>query len=513
VVRLRSLSKHFGTVHAVDRVDLDLYPGEVHALLGENGAGKSTLMCMLAGLYRPDAGHLEVHGKPVSFHSPRDAMAASIGMVHQHFMLVPTLTVWENVLLGGGLPPLLRPKRAAAQVQEAAQRLGLRVDARAQVGDLGVGEQQRVEILRVLMRGVRIMILDEPTAVLSPGESEALFATIRTLCEQNCTIVLISHKLEEVRRAARRITVMRRGRSVATFDDPMESTARELAAAMVGEEVSLELHRGEPVPGDVLLEVRQLEVRSDRGLPAVRRIDLQLRAGEILGLAGVAGNGQVELMEAIAGLRPVEGGDLKLCGQSATRLSSRQRAELGLRFIPEDRTHTGTAPSLSVLENMVLRRYRGRGPWLRLDALRSRCQQQIEQLQIATSGPEQAARLLSGGNLQKVILARELDPDQARVILALHPTRGLDARATAQIRQLLLDARRTDPARGGHPARPAAILLWSEDLEELLALSDRLAVINAGRIVHTVRHGEADLPTVGRWMTGSSTEPEAARAD
>jgi len=502
-VRLRGLSKRFGELLAVDAADLELRGREIHALLGENGAGKSTLMSMLAGLYRPDGGTIEVDGRRCSFQSPRDAMAASVGMVHQHFMLVPTLTVWENVLLGAErLPWVVRPGQAALEVQRAADDLGLRVDARALVSDLGVGEQQRVEILRVLMRGARVMILDEPTAVLSPGESEALFVTLRALCEQGCALVLISHKLEEVRRLAHRVTVMRRGRVVGSFDAPRAVTAEDLAAAMVGREVSLELQREVPALGDVRLGLSRLQVRSDRGLAAVNDLSLEVRGGELVGLAGVAGNGQVELMEAVAGLRRAEAGEVLLCGAAATRLSARQRIALGLRYVPEDRTHTGTAPSLSVLENLALRRYRDRGRWLRLAPLEAHCRRQIERLNIATSGPDQAARLLSGGNLQKLVLARELEPERARVILALHPTRGLDARATAQVRQLLLDAR----------GDGAAILLWSEDLDEVLALSDRVAVMHAGRIVRVVRHGEADLATIGRWMTGGDPAPEAGHA-
>jgi len=533
-VRLCGLSKRFGAVQAVDRVDLELHAGEIHGLLGENGAGKSTLMCLLAGLYRPDAGHIELDRTVVSFRSPRDAMAASVGMVHQHFMLVPTLTVWENVLLGTRDRWLLRPARAIARVEQAAERLSLRVDARALVGDLGVGQQQRVEILRVLMQAsphdetqpIRVMILDEPTAVLSPDESVALFATLRALCQRGCAIVIISHKLDEVRQAARRISVMRRGRLVERFPRPAEVTTHQLAAAMVGEEISLELDRPASAPGEVLLRIRGLTVASSHtGRPAVRDLDLELRSGEILGLAGVAGNGQVELMEAIAGLRPMDGGTVELCGQDAATLSIRQRIALGLRYIPEDRMYTGTAPSLSVLENLVFRRYPDHGPWLRLQRYAPWCQQQIERLQIATSGPAQAARLLSGGNLQKVVLARELD--RARVILALHPTRGLDVRATTQVRQLLLRARSegatlesgVEHARGrarnrgatlergveharGRARSGGAILLWSEDLEEVLALSDRVAVIKGGRIVYTAAHDEVELPTVGRWMTG-----------
>jgi simple sugar transport system ATP-binding protein len=497
-VRLCGLSKRFGEVQAVHQTDLDLFPGEIHAVLGENGAGKSTLMSMLAGLYRPDAGRIELEGESFSFRSPRDAMAASVGMVHQHFMLVPTLTVWENVLLGAKrIPAMLRPARQKQHVQQTAERLGLRVDAGSLVGDLSVGEQQRVEILRVLMRGARVMILDEPTAVLSPRESEALFVSLERLCQAGCTLVLISHKLAEVRRVAQRVTVMRRGQVVARYSDPRSLSVEELAAAMVGHQISLELDRPRVERGTPLLAVSDLRVRSSRGIEAVCGVSIEVRAGEILGLAGVAGNGQVELMEAVAGLRPAVHGTVALCGQDLGPASARQRADLGLRYVPEDRNRTGTAPSLSVAENLALRRYlhppARRGPWLQLRALEEYFRERVSHLQISTAGLDQATRLLSGGNLQKVILARELT-GEARVILAVHPTRGLDAAATAQVRQLLLNAR----------SAGAAVLLWSEDLDELLALSDRVAVIASGRIVATLDHDQAELTTVGRLMTGGA---------
>jgi general nucleoside transport system ATP-binding protein len=504
-VELFGLSKRFGALQAVQSVDLALRSGEIHALLGENGAGKTTLMCMLAGLYRPDAGHIEVGGQPTSFRSPRDAMVAGVGMVHQHFMLVPTLTVAENVLLGAEtIPALLRPRKLNQMVQRTAERLGLQVQANALVSALSVGEQQRVEILRVLSRGAKVLILDEPTAVLSPDETEALFASLRRLTEEGCAVVLISHKLEEVRQAASRITVLRKGKVVEHFDEPMRLSAEELASAMVGRGVSLKLDRAPAArAGPALLCLERIRVLSDRGLEAVRGVDLVVRSSEILGLAGVAGNGQLELMEAVAGMRPVLEGTLSLDGQDLGRLSPRARADRGLRFIPEDRHHTGTAPSLSVAENLLLRRYQHppcrRGPLLDLGALEPFCREKIAELQIATTGLDQHARLLSGGNLQKVILARELT-SEGRVILALHPTRGLDAWATTEVRQQLLGAR----------ARGAGVLLCSEDLEELLALSDRIAVMTGGRIVLLVESDRADLVAIGRAMATSLT-PEARR--
>jgi general nucleoside transport system ATP-binding protein len=493
-VELRGLTKRFGEMLAVRDVDMTLRRGEVHALLGENGAGKTTLMCLLAGLYRPDGGQIVIDGREVVLRSPRDAMAASIGMVHQHFMLVPTLTVAENVLLGAArVPTLLRPRRIARQVQADAERLGLAVHADAPVGSLSVGEQQRVEILRVLSRGARVLILDEPTAVLSPAEIAALLASLRRLTAEGCAVVLISHKLDEVRHAAQRLTVMRRGQVVARFDDPAALTPEELAAAMVGREVSLQIDRPTAAIGEVLLRVSGLHASSDRQLPALRGVDLEVRRGELVGLAGVAGNGQRELLEVIAGLRPASAGRVHLGAEDLTGASPRRRIDAGLRYVPEDRQTTGTSPSLSVAENLLLRRYRHapcrRGPWLDLRADEAHCRERVAELQIAVSSLEQSARLLSGGNLQKVVLARELCPE-AQLILAMQPTRGLDAWATAEVRRLLLGAR----------ARGAALLVCSEDLEELLALADRVAVMAAGRIVHLVDRDRADRLTIGQHM-------------
>ena len=502
LVRLRGLCKSFGAVRAVDRVDLELRAGEVHGVLGENGAGKTSLMCLLAGLYLPDAGAIELEGAAVSFGNPRQAMAAGVGMVHQHFMLVPTLTVAENVLLGAEqMPALLRPRQLQQQVQQRAEQLGLTVDAGARVADLSVGQQQRVEILRVLSRGARVMIMDEPTAVLSPNESEALMVSLGRLAEQGHAVVLISHKLQEVRRVSHRVTVMRRGAVVARHDDPAQVSDQQLAEQMVGRSLSLRLDRRQVEPGPALLRTQGLRARSDRGVEVLRGVDLELRAGEILGLAGVAGNGQVELMEVLAGVRRAAGGAAWLDGDDLRALRPIQRIRRGLRYVPEDRNHTGTAPSLSVAENLLLRRYRyppcRRGPWLRLGALNELCQQQVQALQISAAGLDQSVRLLSGGNLQKVILAREVC-DEARLILAMHPTRGLDVWATTEVRRLLLAVRE----------RQAGVLLCSEDLEELLALSDRVAVIFDGRIVAVLERGAADLVTVGRLMTGGGEHQE-----
>jgi simple sugar transport system ATP-binding protein len=426
-------------------------------------------------------------------------MRASIGMVHQHFMLVPTLTVAENVLLGAEkIPMLLRPAKVRARVQAAADRLGLKVDASARVGDLSVGEQQRVELLRVLDRGARVLVLDEPTAVLSPLETDALFGALCQLTSEGVAVALVSHKLDEVRRVAGRLTVLRRGEVVARFDSPSAVCDDELAEAMVGRKVSLSLDRAEISPGESLLVVADLEVAGERGPLAVNGVSLGVRAREIVGIAGVAGNGQGELFDAIAGLRPLRQGTIVLAGQDMSRASPRERAQAGLRYVPADRASTGTAPSLTVEENLLLRDYRQppcrRGPWLRLEALRDRCRDQVQKLQIATSGLDQPARLLSGGNLQKLVLARELE-GAPKVLLAMLPTRGLDLWATAEVRRLLLEARRAG----------TAVLLCSEDLDELLALSDRIAVMRSGRIVEVLDRARASVETIGRFMIGAGS--------
>ena len=497
-VRLRGLYKSFGEVPAIQDVDLDLFPGEIHALLGENGAGKTTLMSLLGGLYQPDAGTVEIQGQamPRRF-GPRQAMAAGVGMVHQHFMLVPGLTAAQNVLLGASrLPALLRPGRINRQVRAQAEALGLRqLQVEAPVETLSVGEQQRVEILRVLSRGARVMILDEPTAVLSPQEAQTLFASLERLCADGCAVVLISHKLAELRQVASRLTVMRKGRVVASHDDLANLSANRLAADMVGREVSLTLDRPEVTAGRPRLTLSGVCVASRRAASTVREVDLELHAGEIVGLAGVGGNGQLPLMEALAGLRPLSAGRLLLDGHTLEAADPARRTALGLRYIPEDRNHTGTAPGLSVRENLALRRYRdaeargGRG--LELDRLDPHALEQLAGLKVDCTGLDQRTGLLSGGNIQKLILARELWGDPV-VILAAQPTRGLDAWAMTQVRRQLLEAR----------SRGAAILLCSEDLDEVLALSDRIAVMSGGRLLGPLDRDEADLNRVGQMMSG-----------
>ena len=479
-------------------MDLELHPGEIHALLGENGAGKTTLMSLLGGLYAPDRGEVEIQGRTMARgFGPRQAMDAGVGMVHQHFMLVPGLTAAQNVLLGAArLPALISPRRITDEVRAQAEALGLdSVQLDAPVESLSVGEQQRVEILRVLSRGARVMILDEPTAVLSPQEAQGLFASLERLCQDGCAVVLISHKLSELRQVATRLTVMRRGQVVARHEQPAELSAERLAADMVGREVSLHLDRAEVEAGAARLILSKVSVASRRLASTVRQVDLELRAGEILGLAGVGGNGQRPLLEALAGLRPLSGGELLLDGKPIGDLGPARRAALGLRYIPEDRTHTGTAPGLSVRQNLGLRRYRDaparQGLSMDLSRLDQEAAEQLASLKVSCTGLDSKAGLLSGGNIQKLILARELWGNPG-VILAAQPCRGLDAWATMQVRRQLLDAR----------TRGAAVLLCSEDLEEVLALSDRVAVMSGGRLLGPLARAEANLNRVGQMMSG-----------
>lgn len=499
-VEMRGIVKRFPGVLANDHIDLDVREGEIHALLGENGAGKSTLMNILSGLYKPDEGEIWVRGKLVHFSSPKDALRCGIGMVHQHFMLVPSHTVAENVLLGLDEPRfLLPPRKIEALVAEISHRYNLRVDPRARIWQLSVGEQQRVEVLKMLYRGANILIMDEPTAVLTPMEVEELFHTLRTMARNGHTIIFISHKLDEVLRIADRITVLRRGR-VEASGLPAEGISKgELARLMVGREVLFHVEKRPCQPGEVVLEVQDLEALDDKGLPALRRVSFAVRSGEILGLAGVAGNGQRELAEAICGLRPVSSGCIKVHGKEITHASPAQILEMGVAFIPEDRIGVGSVPNLSIAENLALRSYRHQpigNRWrLNRSLMVRHAEELIAKFEIMTPSVHQPVRLLSGGNLQKMILAREMSA-RPRVIVAMHPTRGLDVGATEAIHRVLLSAR--DQGTG--------ILLISEDLDELLALADRIAVIYEGQIMGEVKASEADIEHIGLMMAGSSME-------
>jgi ABC-type uncharacterized transport system ATPase subunit len=500
-VRMRSITKLFPGVVANDRVDFEAAVGEVHALLGENGAGKSTLSNILTGLYRPDEGEIELYGETVHFHSPRDALDAGIGMVHQHFRLVAPFTVAENVVLGDhrgeGRTFLVNPRGVERQVAELGRRYGIAVEPQARIWQLSVGEQQRVEILKALYREARILILDEPTAVLTPQEADALFATMRAMAAEGRTIVFISHKLHEVLAVADRITVLRGGKTVATLP-VADARPRALASLMVGRELE-GVRRREPEagPGDAVLELDRVSAEGDRGSPAVRDASLVVRAGEIVGVAGVAGNGQRELAETVTGMRPRTQGEVRVAGRPLRNGDPRAAIASGIGHVPEDRLGTGLAPSLSIAVNVHLKSYRGgsvtRGPLLRPGRIRERAAELISRYKVAAPGPHTPARLLSGGNLQKVVLAREFS-GAPRVLVTASPTRGLDVGAIETVHRYLHEA----------AASGVAILLLSEDLDEILALADRVAVMYEGRIVGEVDPAQATVAEIGLLMAGGS---------
>ncbi|MDR7426095.1 MAG: ABC transporter ATP-binding protein [Armatimonadota bacterium] len=492
---LRNITKTFPGVVANDRVTLEVRPGEVHALLGENGAGKTTLMSVLYGIYQPDAGEIVLRGRSVRIRSPHDAITRGIGMVPQQFLLVRRHTVAENVALGlAGTPPLFPARQVQRRIEELGQRYGLLVDPRAPIWSLSVSEQQRVEIIKALLRGAEILILDEPTSVLTPQETLGLFAVLRRMKEEGHAVIFITHKLDEVMAVADRVTVLRKGRVVDTV--PVAQTdKRALARMMVGREVEFRLPKAPAATDGEALGVEDLWARSDRGLLALRGVSFSVRRGEILGIAGVAGNGQREQVEVLTGLRRAERGRVRVLGRDVTNRSPREIFEAGAAHIPEERVRMGIVPRLSVAENLVLRQYRYppfcRGPLLDAEAILDFSHRMIAEYDIATPSARTPARALSGGNIQKLILARELSGEPGLVIAA-HPTSGLDVSATEQIHALLLRRRQ----------QGAGVLLVSEDLDEILALSDRIAVMFGGEIVGTVAATEADRERLGLMMTG-----------
>lgn len=492
VVAVRGICKRFPGVVANDHVDLELRRGEVHALLGENGAGKSTLASVLAGLYQPDAGQLWLDGEPVVLKSPREALAHGIGMVHQHFRLVRRFTVAENVALGDRSQPILMSTPDVHRdVVELGERYGLPIRPDALVADLTVGEQQRVEIVKTLYRGVDVLLLDEPTSVLTPQETEALFTTVRAMAADGKAVVFISHKLGEVLAIADRVTVMRDGRvvgSVATAD----TSVRELAQLMVGRSVDLEVHRAGGAAGAAVLTLEDVTVEQDARRGRLREVSLEVRAGEIVGIAGVSGNGQRPLAEVAAGLLTPDHGRVRIGGRDVTGRGTRAARAAGLAYVPEDRLGTGLAPSLTVAENLQLTR--GHRPLLDRRRWTAQAERLMQEFDIRAPGPGTTTSSLSGGNLQKVLLARELDAGPT-VIVAASPTRGLDVGAIEAVRGLLTSRR----------AEGCGVLLISEDLDEVLALSDRVLVLYEGRIVHACAAAEADVTELGLAMAGAET--------
>jgi len=505
VVEMKGIVKRFPGVLANDHVDFELRAGEIHALLGENGAGKSTLMNVLAGLYKQDAGIIKVKGRVLEFSSPRDAIKAGIGMVHQHFMLVPSQTVTENILLGLDDPRfLMRLTEYDKKIADLGDKFGLKVDPRAKVWQLSVGEQQRVELLKMLYRGADVLIMDEPTAVLAPTEIDGLFDTLRAMVAQGKSIIFISHKLHEVSSIADRVSVLRRGRSTASGVPSKGVSKQQLASMMVGREVVLFVDKKPKQAGKMVLDVKNIHAENDKGLPALRGLSLNVRGGEIVGIAGVAGNGQIELSQVIAGLRKCKQGEVILNGDKLSNRDTLFGIEHGMSYVPEDRTRVGSSPNLSVTDNVIMKNYRkppiSKGSALDMKAATKFAQQLKEAYDIIVPTVNTPVRLLSGGNLQRVILAREIS-GHPNFMVAVQPTRGLDVGAIEGVHRLLLTQRESD----------AAILLISEELEELLALSDRVYVIYEGKIMGEVKvgGGEPDeklIEAIGLMMTGTPLE-------
>jgi len=505
-LEMRGITKRYPGVVANDHIDLDVKPGEIHALLGENGAGKTTLMNILYGLARPDEGEILIDGKPAQIAGPTDAIARGINMVHQHFMLVPVLTVAENIILGVETmanPVFLDRVEARRRILELGQRFGFEIDPDVKVGELSVGWQQRVEILKALYRNAKVLVLDEPTAVLTPQETEEIFAVLRRLAAEGHSIVFISHKLYEVLAIADRITVIRRGKVVGQRI-PAETDEDDLAALMVGRNVQLVVDRGESHPGETRLAVAGLKVADDRGNEAVRGVDFEIRAGEIFGIAGVAGNGQDELVEAIVGLRKPTSGTVTLDGRTVTNASTREMTNLGTGYVPADRHRFGLVLAFTVADNLVLTDYY-RPPYARGivrndEAIVERGFVAVKEYDIRTPSPLVLAGTLSGGNQQKIVVARELD-GELRLLVLDQPTRGLDVGSIEFIHRQAIKKRDAG----------TAVLLVSAELDEVLEISDRIAVMYRGQIVSVVDGRTADRNEVGLLMaTGARTEAAIA---
>jgi ABC-type uncharacterized transport system ATPase subunit len=500
-LELRGITKRYGSLVANDHIDLTVEPGQIHALLGENGAGKTTLMNVLYGLTQPDEGEILVDGKAIELNSPKDAIKAGIGMVHQHFMLVPVFTVAENVTLGDErtrLFGLLDRRRMRREVREYSQTYGLRVDPDAYVENLPVGVQQRVEIIKALVREAGVLILDEPTSVLTPGETEELFTIMRQLKAGGQSIIFISHKLKEVQAIADTVTVIRRGRVVGEL--PPTASDTELAALMVGRSVELQVSKTAAQAGNAVLEVRDLSLEGHHGQFAVDGVSFDLRAGEILGIAGVQGNGQTELCEALLGLRPAIAGTVRLNGRDITTQAPRERLRAGIGYIPEDRQEDGLIAAFSVANNMVLDVYDrppyARGIALNLDAIKATARSRVDEFDVRTTSIETPVGTLSGGNQQKVILAREIGRE-LKVLVASQPTRGLDVGSIEFVHRRIVEQR----------DQGVAVVIISAELDEIYALADRIAVMYEGRITG-FRPPTVPVEELGLLMSGGLTDAE-----
>lgn len=503
VIEMRKITKDFSGFKANDQIDLKVKPGEIHALLGENGAGKSTLMNILSGLLAPTSGEILMNGEPVSIDNPTIANQLGIGMVHQHFMLVDAFTVTENIILGtepstGGV---INRKQAQKEIQELSDRYGLAVDPTAKVSEISVGMQQRAEILKILYRGAKVLIFDEPTAVLTPQEIDELIEIMKGLVAEGKSIILITHKLAEIKQAADRCTVIRRGKSIGTVE-VADASSEELATMMVGHSVTFKIPKAPAQIGAPVLNVKQLEVKESRGIPAVKGIDFTVHAGEILGVAGIDGNGQTELIEALTGLRKVSSGSIEIEGHDLTNAPVRKITETGVSHVPEDRHKYGLVLQMSLAENLSLQTYYhqplSHHGILDYKQIRKHALRLIKTYDIRTTNEQLKAGELSGGNQQKAIIARELDRD-AKLIIVSQPTRGLDVGAIEYIHRQLIDQR----------DKGKAVLLVSFELDEIMNLSDRIIVLHDGKIAGEVRPETTTEQELGLLMAGSSKQAAA----
>ena len=496
VIEMREITKIFGEFVANDKINLELRKGEIHALLGENGAGKSTLMNMLAGLLEPTSGEIVVNGKSEKLDSPSKAASLGIGMVHQHFMLVEAFTVAENIILGSEVTNkgVLDLKKANADILELSERYGLAVDPTAKVEDISVGAQQRVEILKTLYRGADILIFDEPTAVLTPAEILELMDIMKALVKEGKSIILITHKLDEIRAVADRVTVIRRGKSIQTVSIE-GATNKDLAEMMVGRSVSFVTEKEEAQPKEVVLQISDLVVNENRGVPAVKELSLDVRAGEIVGIAGIDGNGQSELIQAITGLRKVKSGSIKIKGQEVVGLSSRKITEMNVSHVPEDRHRDGLVLEMMLSENIALQTYYkeplSKNGVLNYNQINSYARKLMEEFDVRAANEIVPASALSGGNQQKAIIAREVDRNPDLLIVS-QPTRGLDVGAIEYIHKRLI----------GERDKGKAVLVVSFELDEILNLSDRIAVIHDGKIQGIVKPSETNKQELGILMAG-----------
>ncbi|HEW3385903.1 TPA: ABC transporter ATP-binding protein [Streptococcus pneumoniae] len=503
VIEMRDITKVFGGFVANDKINLHLRKGEIHALLGENGAGKSTLMNMLAGLLEPTSGEIAVNGQVVNLDSPSKAASLGIGMVHQHFMLVEAFTVAENIILGSELTKngVLDIAGASKEIKALSERYGLAVDPSAKVADISVGAQQRVEILKTLYRGADILIFDEPTAVLTPSEIDELMAIMKNLVKEGKSIILITHKLDEIRAVSDRVTVIRRGKSIETVEIAGATNA-DLAEMMVGRSVSFKTEKQASKPKEVVLSIKDLVVNENRGVPAVKNLSLDVRAGEIVGIAGIDGNGQSELIQAITGLRKVESGSIELKGDSIVGLHPRQITELSVGHVPEDRHRDGLILEMMISENIALQTYykepHSKNGILNYSNITSYAKKLMEEFDVRAASELVPAAALSGGNQQKAIIAREIDRDPDLLIIVSQPTRGLDVGAIEYIHKRLIEERDNGKA----------VLVVSFELDEILNVSDRIAVIHDGKIQGIVSPETTNKQELGVLMAGGNLGKE-----